>query len=70
MRRALFMADQDVLYLVLLVKRVVNVERSAARVAENVFDSLVLQTTDKNLGAGQFHGCLKAGTQWRPCWLG
>jgi carbamate kinase len=44
MGRPLLVADQDVLDLVLLVEGVVDMQRRAARIAENMFDTFVLQT--------------------------
>ncbi len=52
MHRALLVAHQDVLDLVLLEQRVVDRQHGAARIAEQVLDALVLKRCDDHLGAG------------------
>ena len=50
--RGLLMANQNVLKLVLLEDFVVDEEDRAARITEDVLDSLILQTANDDLGAG------------------
>ena len=52
MDRALLVADQHVLDLVLVEQRIVDRQHRAARIAEEVLDPLVLQGADHHLGAG------------------
>jgi hypothetical protein len=49
---ALLVADEDVLDLVLMEERVVDRQHGPARIAEHVFDALVLQGPHHHLGAG------------------
>jgi hypothetical protein len=53
MDRALLVAHQDMLHLVLLEKLVVDVEHRAAGIAEHVVDALLLEAADNDLGAAQ-----------------
>ena len=46
MRSALFMAHQDMLYVILFLYCIVNMQYSTARVAEEMFDTFVLQKLD------------------------
>ncbi len=55
MDRALLVAHQDVLDLVLLEQLVVDVEDRAARIAEDVLDVLFLQAADDDLCTRQLH---------------
>ena len=55
MGRCLLMTHQDVFDLFLLVQRIIDMQYRTTRVAEQVFDTLIAQATDKNLGTGQFH---------------
>src|SRR3569832_1669719 len=52
---ALLVADQDVLDVFLLEQGIVNVEHRPTWVAKHVFDALVLQTADDDIGTGHFH---------------
>ena len=51
MHSRLFMAHQNVLDRILLVKRVVNMKNSATRVTPDELDAFCLQGFDKNLCA-------------------
>ncbi len=53
--RALLVADQDMLDLVLLEQGVIDMQRRAARITEDVLDALVLQAAHEQVGTGQFH---------------
>ena len=53
--RALFVAHQDMLHVLLLVEGVIDMQGGAARIAEHVLDAFILEATDKDLCAGQFH---------------
>ena len=55
MDRALLVAHQDVLDLVLLEELVVDVEDRAARIAEDVLDALFLQAADDDFCTRQLH---------------
>ena len=55
MRRALLVAHQDMLDLVLLEQLVVNEKDRPAGIAEDVLDSLRLEALHDNLCACQFH---------------
>ena len=55
-RGALFVADQDVLDLLLFEKLVVDVEHGAAGITEDVLHTFVLKATDDNFCAGKLHG--------------
>ncbi|CAM5201017.1 hypothetical protein BTHI11S_04833 [Bosea thiooxidans] len=50
--RTLLVADEHVLDLVLLENGVVNREYGAARITEQVLDTLILKRADDHLGAG------------------
>ena len=52
-QRALLVAHEDVLHLLLLEERVVDEEDGAPRVAEHELDTLFLQAADGDLGARQ-----------------
>src|SRR5690606_21584531 len=52
---SLLVAHQDVLELVLLENRVVDVQHRAARVAEDVLDALIGQAAHDDIGAYGFH---------------
>ena len=54
MDRALLVAHQDVLDLVLLEDRVVDRQHRAARIAEDVLDALIGERLDHHFGAGHF----------------
>jgi hypothetical protein len=55
---------QYVLYRLLLKNRVINVQGSAARVAEDVFHTFVLERADKSFTAGQqFHDHSSIGSR-------
>ena len=54
MRRALFMADEDVLDLLLLEERVIDRQHGAAGIAEHMFDPLIGQSLDHHFRAGHF----------------
>jgi hypothetical protein len=60
MHRPLLVANQDVLYRVLLEQFVINEQYRAAGIAEYVFDPLLLQASDYDFSAGKFH---KTGPQ-------
>lgn len=55
MHGSLLVAHQDVLKLVLLENRVVDVEHRAAGIAENVFHALFGQAAHDDIGAIEFH---------------
>jgi hypothetical protein len=52
MDRALLVADEDVLDLVLLEDRVIDRQHRAAGIAEQMFDALILKRADDHFGAG------------------
>jgi hypothetical protein len=54
--RALLVADEHVLDLVLLEELVVDVEDRAARIAEDVLDALFLEAADDDFGTRELHG--------------
>ena len=54
MNRALLVAHQDVLDLLLLEQRVIDRQHRAARIAENVLHALVGERLDHHFGAGHF----------------
>ena len=56
MHRALLMAYQYVLDLVLIEQRVVYEQHRSTRIPENVLDAFFLQTLDGDFCARQFHG--------------
>jgi hypothetical protein len=56
MNRALLVAHQDMLHLVLLEELVVDEQHRAAGIAENVLHALFLQAADDDLGAGEGGG--------------
>ena len=62
MRRPLLVAHQNVLDLVLLEKLVVDEKDRAARIAEDVLDSLRLEALYDNLCARQFHALARPYT--------
>jgi hypothetical protein len=62
MNRRLLMSNQYVLYGVLFVKRVVNVQDSAAWVTPYKLDTFGLQRFDQDVGAIDFDGGLAQGT--------
>jgi flavin-dependent dehydrogenase len=51
----LLVAHKYVLDVVLLEQLVIDKEYCPARVAKHMFDSLILEETDENLGTVQFH---------------
>lgn len=51
----LLVPHQDVLDLLLAIERIVDVQHSAARVAEYMAHALIAQETDDDFGAGEFH---------------
>ena len=53
--RALLVAHQDVLDVVLLVDGVVDVKHGAARIAEQEFDALVLEKLEHDFRSGKVH---------------
>jgi hypothetical protein len=55
MGRALLMAHQDMLYILLLVEHVINMQHGSTRVTEEIFNPFFLQATDQNFCAGEFH---------------
>ena len=63
--RALLVAHQHVLDLVLLEQLVVDVEHRAAGIAEDVLDAFFLEAADDDFGAGQLFG-LDAIHDFRP----
>ena len=56
MHRALLVAHEDVLDLVLLEERVVDVEHRAARIAEDVLDAFFLEAADDDFRTRELHG--------------
>ncbi len=52
---SLLMADQNMFDLFLLVEGVVYMQDGATRIAEEVFDTFILEKTRYNFGTGQFH---------------
>ena len=52
--RALLVAHQDVLDLLLLEQRVIDRQHRAARIAEDVLDALIGERLDHHFGAGHF----------------
>ena len=71
MHRALLVADENVLQLLLLEHGVVDRQHRAARVAENVLDPLIHERLDHHLGAGHFgiHGPLQSSVSDCACWV-
>ena len=55
--RALLVAHQHVLDLVLLEQLVVDVEHRAARIAEDVLDAFFLEAADDDFRTRELHGC-------------
>ena len=55
MHGALLVPHQDVLHFVLLEQLVVDVEDSAARIAEDVLDAFFLQAADRDFRTGELH---------------
>ena len=51
MHRALLVAHQDVLYLVLVEQGIIDVKHRATGIAEHVFDLFLLQATHDDFGA-------------------
>ena len=64
MHRALLVAHQDVLHLVLLEQRVVDRQHRAARIAEDVLDALVGERLDHHFGAGHFFVVIVRSTEF------
>src|SRR4029434_8909708 len=56
MDRALLVANEHMLHLVLLEKLVVDVENRTARIAEHVLDAFFLEAADDDFRIGQLHG--------------
>ena len=56
MHRALLVADEHVLDLVLVEERIVDRQHGAAGITEDVLDTLVLKRLDDHLGAGHLSG--------------
>src|SRR5690554_436150 len=50
--RGLFVAHQDVLDLVLTEQRIINMQRSTARITINIFDAFILQESGNHIRAG------------------
>ena len=59
--RALFVAGKDVLYIILLIKGIVDMQCCAARIAEYMLDTLILEALNDDFGAGQFHALPSIG---------
>ena len=55
MNRRLFVAHQYMFDLILIEQGIIDKQHRPAGIAENVFDSFFLQTSDGNLCACQFH---------------
>ena len=51
----LFVADKDMLYLVLLVERVINMKCRAAGITKYIFNAFILKTSDNNVSTCQLH---------------
>ena len=51
MHRALLVTDEDVAHLVLVEERIVDRKDRAARITEDMVDSLVLQGSDHHFGS-------------------
>ncbi len=66
--RTLFVPCQDMLYGILLVQRIVDVERGSTRIAKHILNALVPQAADKDLCTRQFHGTSSDGSRCRRKW--
>ncbi len=66
MRRALLVAHEDVLDLVLLEQLVVDVQDRAAGIAEDVLDAFFLQAADDDFRTGELHGSMPYANGWNP----
>ncbi|MCE1172918.1 hypothetical protein [Azovibrio restrictus] len=76
MHRSLLVAYQNMLYLILLEKFVIDVQDGTAGIPENMFHLFFLQAPDYNFCAGNHHGyahsagCLKTRNVNRPPTIG
>jgi hypothetical protein len=55
MRGCLFMPNQKMLDLVLLVERIIDMQYCATRITKQAINTLVFEAADKYLSAGYFH---------------
>ncbi len=59
----LLVADENVLHLILLEERIINVQHGATGIAENVLDLFFLQAPDYNLSTGHHRHCRRPSKQ-------